>query len=51
LFLKILRRFDNFAAFNATGANLLPSVSACRKLDADGLQIRVKSAARFIVRV
>ena len=51
LFLRKLRCFDNFAAFDTAGANLLPLVAAGRHLDADGLQIRVKTSARFIVRV
>jgi hypothetical protein len=46
-----LRRFDNFAAFNTTSANFLSRISACRKLDANRLQIRVKATASFIVRV
>jgi len=51
LFLKDLRRFDNFAAFNTAGANFLSSVTAGGQLNADGLQIRVKSSAGFVVRV
>jgi len=51
LFLRKLRCFDNFAAFDTTSANFLSSISACRKLNANRLQIRVKSSARFIVRV
>jgi len=51
LFLKHLRRFDNFAAFNAAGANFLPPVAACGQLNADGLQIRIKPTARFVVSV
>ena len=49
LFLKDLRRFDNFAAFDTAGANFLSSVAACGKLNADRLQIRVKPSARFVV--
>lgn len=48
---RILRGFDNFTGFNAAGANLHPSVSAGRKLNADWLQIRVEPAAGFIVRM
>jgi len=51
LFLKHLRRFDNFAAFNAAGANFLPPVAACGQLNADGLQIRIKPTARFVISV
>jgi len=51
LFLKDLRRFDNFPAFDTAGANFLPFIAASRHLDTDGLQIRVKPSARFVVRV
>lgn len=51
LFLKDLRRFDDFAAFDTAGANFLPTVSARRHLNANRLQIRIKPSARFIVRV
>jgi len=51
LFLKDLRRFDNFAAFDTAGANFLSSVAACGQLHANRLQIRIKSSARFVVRV
>jgi len=51
LFLKDLRRFDNFAAFDTAGANFLSSVSAGGKLNANRLQIRVKPSARFVVRM
>lgn len=51
LFLKDLRRFDDFAAFDTAGANFLPTVSARRQLNANRLQIRIKASARFIVRV
>lgn len=46
-----LRCFDNFAAFNTTGANFLSRVPAGGELDANRLQIRVKAATGFIVRV
>jgi hypothetical protein len=51
LFLKELRRFDNFAAFNTTSANFLSFIAARGHLNANRLQIRIKSSARFIVRV
>jgi hypothetical protein len=51
LFLKDLRRFDNFAAFDTAGANFLSSVSAGGKLNANRLQIRVEPSARFVVRM
>jgi hypothetical protein len=51
LFLKDLRRFDNFAAFNTAGANFLPLVSAGRNLNADRLQIWIEPPAGFVVRV
>ena len=51
LFLKDLRCFDNFAAFDTASANFLPSVSAARKLNADRLQIRVEPSASFVIRM
>jgi len=51
LFLKDLRRFENFAAFNTAGANFLPSIAAGGQLNTNRLQIRIKPAARFVVRV
>jgi hypothetical protein len=51
MFLNDLRRFYNFAAFYAAGANFLTTVSAGGHLNTDRLQIRIEPAARFIVRV
>jgi len=45
----LLSRFRYFAGLDATGANLLALDSALRTLDADGLQVGVKAAARAIV--
>jgi hypothetical protein len=42
-------RFRDFARLDATGANLLALNTALRALNADGLQIRIKAAARAIV--
>jgi hypothetical protein len=44
-----LRSFDNFARFNTASADLHAAVAAGRKLDANGLQIRIEPAARFVV--
>jgi hypothetical protein len=49
LFLRHLRRFDNFAAFNTAGANFLSLVAAGGHLNADGLQIRIEAPPRFVV--
>ena len=46
-----LSRFDNFSGLDAAGADLHPAVAARRKLNADGLQIRVESASRLVVSV
>jgi len=46
-----LRRFDNFARFDAARANFYPPVSAGWKLNANRLQIRIKASAGFVVRV
>jgi len=51
LFLKGLRRFDNFAALDTASANLLTFVAARRHLDANRLQIWVEPPARFVVGV
>lgn len=47
----VLRRFDNFSALNAAGANFHSTVTARRKLHTDALQIRVKPTTSFIVSV
>jgi hypothetical protein len=44
-----LRSFDNFSRFYTTGANLLATVSARRKLNANALQIRVKPTTGFVI--
>jgi hypothetical protein len=46
-----LRGFDNFSRFDAPGANFHAAISASWKLDANGLQVRVKSPSRFVVSV
>jgi hypothetical protein len=46
-----LRRFDDFVALNATGANLLAGVTALRQLHANGLQVGIKATARAVVSV
>jgi hypothetical protein len=46
-----LHSFDNFAGFNTARADFRASVAARRQLNADRLQIRIKTAACFVVRV
>ena len=46
-----LRGFDNFARFDAAGAHLHTAVAAVRKLNADGLQVRVETPTGLIVGV
>lgn len=46
-----LRGFDNFSRFDAAGADLHTAVSAVRKLNAHGLQIRVETPTGLIVGV
>jgi hypothetical protein len=48
---RFLSRLGDFACLDATGANLLAFDAALRTLDADGLQVGVKAAARAIIRV
>lgn len=47
----MLRGFNDLAGLDALCAHFHPAVSAARKLDANGLQIRIEAAARFIVSV
>ena len=49
--LKELHSFDNFAGFNTASANFLACVAACRLLNADRLQIRIKATTGFVVSV
>jgi hypothetical protein len=46
-----LRSFDNFARFNAAGADLHPTVASRRKLNTDGLKIWVKASPRLVISV
>lgn len=49
--IKELRRFDNFAGFNTASANFLARITARGLLNADRLQIRIKSTTGFVVSV
>ena len=51
LFLKRLRRFDNFTWFYTTSTNFLSVTSAIGKLDTNLLQVRIEAATSFIIRV
>jgi hypothetical protein len=48
---RLLCSLDNFAGFNAAGANLHASVTPGRELNTDRLQIRIKAATCFVVRM
>jgi hypothetical protein len=48
---QTLNRFDNFARFDAAGADFHPTVAARRKLNANALQIGIEPAAGFVVSV
>jgi hypothetical protein len=45
----MLRSLNNFAGFDAFSAHFHPAVSAARKLDTNGLQIRVKAPAGLVI--
>jgi hypothetical protein len=47
----LLCGFDNFARLNASRADLHPAITARRKLDANGLQVRIEPTACFVVSV
>lgn len=49
--IKELHRFDNFAGFNTASANFLARIAARGLLNADRLQIRIKSTTGFVVSV
>jgi len=46
-----LRGFDNFARFNAAGADLHPTVASRGELNTDGLKIWVKASPRLVISV
>ena len=47
----MLRSFNNFTGLNAPGAYFHPAIAAGRQLNADRLQIRVKTASGLVVSV
>jgi len=47
----MLRSLNDLAGFDAFSAHLHPAVTSARKLNANGLQIRVKAAAGLVVSV
>ena len=46
-----LRGFDNFSRLDAAGTNLLASVAASRKLNANRLQIGIEPPSGFVISV
>lgn len=49
--LKMLRSLNDLAGLDAFSAHLHPAVSTTRQLNANGLQIRVKTASGLVVSV
>ena len=45
----MLRSFNDLARLDALCADLHAAVAACRKLDADGLKVRVKPPTGLVV--
>jgi hypothetical protein len=46
-----LSGFSDLARLDTAGADLHPPVSTTRKLDANGLQIRIKASTSFVISV
>ena len=48
---RMLRSFNDFTGLDASRAYFHPAIAASRQLNADGLQIRVKTASGLVISV